>query len=159
MAAVPFPLMSGFHGEEIGRSLVFHSLWEPQQDSVVQLSHPRMIRRPGGNNTGRNVLKYHQYVRKFPAFFCKPSSLHTLGCARVYMERLPVRIDCSGQERISGSCQICLHHVRLKLPDGSEASTPSDAGSKTPSVNLIIRCSQVHGQKMHVSRQRVARNL
>lgn len=52
MAAVPFPLMSEFHGEEIGRSLVFHSLWEPQQDSVVQLSHPRMIRRPGGKNTG-----------------------------------------------------------------------------------------------------------
>lgn len=53
VAAVPFPLMSGFHREEIGRSLVFHSLWEPQQHSVVQLSHPRMIRRPGGNNTGK----------------------------------------------------------------------------------------------------------
>lgn len=71
MAAVPFPLMPGFHGEEIGRSLVLHSLWEPQQDSVVQLSHPRMIRRPGGNSTGKkkNVLKYYQYVKKFPAFF------------------------------------------------------------------------------------------
>lgn len=67
MAAVPFPLMSGFEGEEIGRSLVFHSLWEPQQDSVVQISHPRMIRRPGGNNAGKKkkkVLKYYQYVNK-----------------------------------------------------------------------------------------------
>lgn len=67
MAAVPFPLMSGLHGEKIGCSLVFHPLWEPQQDSVVQISHPGMIRRPGGNNKGKNVLKCCQYERRIPA--------------------------------------------------------------------------------------------
>lgn len=109
MAAVPFPLMSGFHGEEIGRSLVFHSLWEPQQNSVVQLSHPRMIRRPGGKNTGNEhpqILPVCEDVSSL--FFSKPSSFHTLDCTWVYMESLPARIDCRTVERISGSCQISI---------------------------------------------------
>lgn len=50
MTAVPFPLMSGLHWEEVSRSLVLNSLWESQQDSVVQISHTRMIRRPGGTD-------------------------------------------------------------------------------------------------------------
>lgn len=47
VTAVPFPLMSGLHWEEVCCSLVLHSLWEPQQDSVVQVPHTGMIRRPG----------------------------------------------------------------------------------------------------------------
>lgn len=48
VTAVPFPLMSGLHGEEICRSLVLHALWEAEQHSEVQITHTRLVRRPTG---------------------------------------------------------------------------------------------------------------
>lgn len=48
MTAVPFPLMPGLHREEVCCSLVLHPLWEPQQDSVIEISQTRTIRRPEG---------------------------------------------------------------------------------------------------------------
>lgn len=48
MTAVPFPLMPGPHWEEVCRSLVLHSLREPQQHSVIQIPHTRVICRPDG---------------------------------------------------------------------------------------------------------------
>jgi len=46
VAAVPFPLVSGLHWEEVCRSLVLYSLWKAQQDSVVEVPHTGMTRRP-----------------------------------------------------------------------------------------------------------------
>lgn len=77
MAAVPFPLMSGLHGEKIGCSLVFHPLREPQQDSVVQISHPGMIRRPGGNNTGKMSSNVANMSGGFQPFSPALASLYT----------------------------------------------------------------------------------
>lgn len=48
VTAVPFPLMPGPHWEEVCCSLVLHSLWEAQQDSVVQVTHTGKIRRAEG---------------------------------------------------------------------------------------------------------------
>lgn len=48
VTAVPFPLVSGLHREEVCCPLVLYSLWEPQQDSVVEVPHTWMIRRPEG---------------------------------------------------------------------------------------------------------------
>lgn len=135
VAAVPFPLMSGFHGEEIGRSLVFHSLWEPQQDSVVQLPHARTIRRPGGRKRAQILPACEDVTGLF--FPDKTSSLRSLGLhvRKETWKSFPGGNDRSTEERISGRCQICLHHVRLQLPGGTEASTHSGAGSRLQRVS------------------------
>ena len=43
---MPFPLMSGFQWEEVCSSLVLHSLWKPQQNSVLEVTHTWVICRP-----------------------------------------------------------------------------------------------------------------
>lgn len=48
VTAVPFPLVSGLHREEVCCPLVLYSLWEPQQDSVVEVPRTWVIRRPEG---------------------------------------------------------------------------------------------------------------
>lgn len=57
VTAVPFPLVPRLHWEEVCCSLVLYSLWEAQQDSVIQISHARVIRRPEGQ--WRNELRLH----------------------------------------------------------------------------------------------------
>ena len=53
VTAVPFPLMSRLEGEEVCCSLVLYFLWEPQEDSVVDVSYSGSVCRPwrdhGGN--------------------------------------------------------------------------------------------------------------
>lgn len=60
MAAVPFPFMPGFHWEEVCCSLVLYSLWEPQQDSVVEVPHTWMIRRPEGKGNRKRMSQVYQ---------------------------------------------------------------------------------------------------
>ncbi len=68
VTAVPFPLVSGLHWEEVCRSLVLHSLWKPQQDSVVEVPHTRMIRRPEGKGNRKGMsqiyLEHLQHEQK-----------------------------------------------------------------------------------------------
>lgn len=48
VTAVPLPLMPGSHREEVCCSLVLHSLWEAQQNSIVEVTHTRVICRAEG---------------------------------------------------------------------------------------------------------------
>lgn len=74
MTTVPFPLMPGFHWEEIGCSLILHSLWEPQQDSVVQVAHTRLIRSPEAKGNRERSEPRLPQVSSLWTDHCQPQS-------------------------------------------------------------------------------------
>lgn len=154
MAAVPFPLVSGFHREEVGRSLVFHSLWKPQQDSVIQISHPRMIRRPGGNNPGKYVLKRCQH-EKIPAKQNKkknPKKHSSCTRLRLSLHGEGFAFDSSSPQRKESraASKICSRSFQTApKPDAR-----SDACSEGPSANAAVAPSQARRQKTRARTQR-----
>lgn len=46
VTAVPLPLISRLDRKEVSGALILHFLWEPQEDSEVDVSHSRSISRP-----------------------------------------------------------------------------------------------------------------
>lgn len=53
VTAVPVPLISWLDREEVRGALVLHFLRKPQEDSEVDVSHSRSIRRPWMDHRGK----------------------------------------------------------------------------------------------------------
>lgn len=67
--------MSGLHREEIRCSLILHSLRKPQQDSVVEVAHTRIIRRPEGKGNRERSEPRLPQVFSLWADHCKPQNV------------------------------------------------------------------------------------
>lgn len=67
MTAVPIPLIPRLDWKEVSGALVLYFLWEPQQDSEVDVSHGRSVSRPGTDQTGNgHKLRWKVLLAELP---------------------------------------------------------------------------------------------